>query len=230
MKIDVTVPGRARPEHGGIKGHRSATLAPQDITRVNNIPCTTVARTLFELAELIPRRPLERAFDQSDVLELFDLRAIEDQVSRNPTRAASRIVNAVLKEHYIGSTLTQSELEEAMLVLSRAVKLPRPDINVWLDLGDGEPMIKADFLWRAQRLIIETDGHKYHGTPQAFERDRRRDQRAAVAGWRVVRTTDRQIKRRPGELHATVRALLAQAPPGAPGSPVAAAGQAPQPR
>jgi hypothetical protein len=107
--------------------------------------------------------------------------------------------------------MTDSELEEAMLVVLAG--LPQPEVNVWLDLGDGEPAIKADLLWRAQRLILEVDGREHHGTRQSFHSDRRRDQRATVAGYRVIRTTEPQIKRRPGELRATVAKLLAQAPP-----------------
>jgi len=39
--------------------------------------------------------------------------------------------------------------------------MPLPEVNRWLDMGDGEPMIKADFLWREQRVIVETDGDKF---------------------------------------------------------------------
>jgi very-short-patch-repair endonuclease len=94
--------------------------------------------------------------------------------------------------------------------MSRRVGLSAPEVARWLDLDDGEPMIRPDFLWRAQRLIVEVDGREFHRTAQRFESDRRRDQRATVAGWRVIRTTHNQISRRPAELHATVAALLAQ--------------------
>jgi hypothetical protein len=210
--------------------HRSTTLALHDVIKLDSIQCTSVARTLFDLAEVLPRRPLEKAFDRSESLQAFDLRAIEDQLDRNPTRRGAKIVRSILEEHYIGSTLTESEIEEAMLMMSRRVGLPPPEVQQWLDLHDGEPMIRPDFMWRAQRLIVEVDSVKYHRTHQRFESDRRRDQRAMVAGWRVVRTTDRQIKNRPEELHATVAALLAQAPPSAPGSRAAGAGPAPPPR
>jgi very-short-patch-repair endonuclease len=70
-------------------------------------------------------------------------------------------------------------------------------------------MIKPDFLWRQQRLIVEVDG-SHHRTRQRYESDRGRDQRAAVAGFLVVRTTHGQLKYRPDELVATVAALLAQ--------------------
>src|SRR5205085_12535471 len=54
--IDVTVPSRSRRRHPGIDIHRSTTLTAADITIVNGIPCTTVARTMFDLAEVVNRR------------------------------------------------------------------------------------------------------------------------------------------------------------------------------
>ncbi len=50
-------------------------------------------------------------------------------------------------------------------------------------------MLKADFVWRRERLIVETDGYRFHGGRHAFERDRRRDQLLVAAGWRVIRIT-----------------------------------------
>jgi hypothetical protein len=209
-KTDVTVPTHAgRRRHRGVVVHRSRTLRRRDVTVVDGIPCTSVARTLFDLAEVVDRRQVERAFDEADAMEVLDLGAIQDQLDSNPTRRGAKVIGSVLAEHYIGSTLTQTEVEEAMLVLSRRLGVPPPEVNKWLDLHDGEPMIKPDFMWRAQRLIIEVDG-RHHRTRQRYESDRRRDQRAAVARWLVVRTTEPQIKHRPDELLATVAALLAQ--------------------
>ncbi len=229
-KIEVTVPTRSgRRAPAGVILHRSVVLAACDAIVVDGIPCTSVARTLFDLSEVVDRRQAERAFDQAEILERYDQRAIDDQLARNPTRRGAGVVKAILAEHYIGTTVTESELEEAMLRLSRAVDLPAPEVGKWLDLGDGGPMIRPDFLWRAQRLIVEVDGWRFHRTRQSFESDRRRDQRAMVAGWRVVRTTSKQIKLRPAELRATVAALLAQAPPGGAGSPGAGGVPAPRP-
>ena len=216
-KIDVTVPGRSCRSRTGIDVHRSISLTEADVTIVNGIPCTTVARTLFDLSEVVNRRSLERAFDESESLQVFDLRAIEDQLERNPTRPAARHVRAVLDEHYVGSTLTRSALEEAFLALCRRLGLPKPDVNTWIDLHDGLPMIWADFVWREQRVIVETDGEKFHGTQQARERDPHRDQRATVAGWRPIRTTWRQVMWRPPELEPALVALVATPPPAAPG-------------
>ena len=207
-RIEVTVPGESSRRHAGIQVHRSTTLTEADTTVVNGIPCTSVARTLFDVAELVNRRALERAFDQAEILELFDLKAIQDQLARNPTRPAARRVCALLEEHYIGSTPTQSELEEAFFALCRSTGAPDPEVNEWIDLHDGEPPIWADFVWRRQRVIVETDGERFHGTQQARQRDPHRDQRATVAGWRPIRTTWRQVMHRPHELRPIVAKLV----------------------
>jgi predicted transcriptional regulator of viral defense system len=209
-RVEVTVPRRSACRRDGIKVHRSRTLTAQDSKLVKNIPCTTTARTLLDLAEVLERRPLERAFDESEILELFDLRSLEDQLARNATRAAACRVRALLDEHHIGSTATRSGLEEAFLALCRKAGIPDPQVNEWVDLGDGESPIWADFVWREQRVIVETDGRKVHGTHRARERDPRRDQRALLAGWRPIRTTWRQVMRRPQELAPTIVALVNQ--------------------
>jgi very-short-patch-repair endonuclease len=43
------------------------------------------------------------------------------------------------------------------------------------------------------RLIVETDGKRFHGSEKAFAEDRRRDRAAALTGYRVLRFTYRQI-------------------------------------
>ena len=96
--IDVTVPGRASRKHSGIDLHRSKTLTPDDTTEVDRIPCTTVARTQLDLAESVNRRALERAYDQAEILELFDLRALHDQLARNKGRHAIPYVRAILDD------------------------------------------------------------------------------------------------------------------------------------
>ncbi len=219
----MTIPRRSRRSHEGITCHCSTTLTAADVTRVNNIPVATVARTLFDLAEVVTRRQLERSFDQAEISEVFDLRAIEDQLERNWTRPGAKAVRWVLEHHYIGKTPTWNDNEELLLAITRSLGIPDPDCNAFVVLPDGEPAIRVDFVWREQRLALEADGRKTHKTRQAFEIDRRRDQRLTSAGWRVIRTTWRQMKFRPHELRPVLLKLLAPGPasPGAPGSPAA---------
>jgi hypothetical protein len=91
-----------------------------------------------------------------------------------------------------GPTLTASELEEAFLALCRGAALPTPEVNAWMTLPDGSA-IRVDFLWRSQRLAVETDGHPFHRTRQSRERDTKRDHMLRLAGFEPVRFTGRQV-------------------------------------
>ena len=207
-RTDVTVPGAAARRRPGIDVHRSATLSERDITTVDGIPCTAVARTLIDLGDVAGRREVERAVDQAEVKRLFDLRATEDALERAGPRRGARVLRAVLADRQ-EPTLTQSRLEEGFLALCRTAALPSPAVNAWIAVEDGVAY-KADFLWRAERLVVETDGRGFHSHRAAFEHDRLRDQRLTLAGYTVVRFTWRQVRHEPGRVAGALAGLLAR--------------------
>ena len=110
---------------------------------------------------------------------------------------------------YTGPTPTSEEFEERFLALCRAASLPEPEVNAWIGLEDGVAY-KADFLWREEGLVAETDGYRFHSSRRAFEHDRMRDQRLTVAGFVVVRLTWRQLTQEPDRVLSTVKKLLAR--------------------
>jgi Transcriptional regulator, AbiEi antitoxin/Protein of unknown function (DUF559) len=204
-KTDVTVPRRSARPRPGIEVHASTTLEPADITTIDGIPCTSLARTLLDLADVIDRRGVEKAVGQAEVRGVFDLRAVEEVLSRATGRHGAGVLRSVLAE-YAGPTLTESQLEERFLALCAAASLPKPEVNAWITLDDGTAY-KIDFLWRAERLAVETDGWGSHGTRKAFEDDRRRDRRLRLAGLDVVRFTWWDVEREPDEVTAMLVAL-----------------------
>jgi Protein of unknown function (DUF559) len=164
-----------------------------------------VARTLLDLGDLEPARLVERALEQAEVLCVFDLTAVEVALERAGPRRGPGVLRNVLGD--LGEpTLTDRELEELMLELIRGAGLPQPEVNAWVT-AEGVAY-KADFLWRAERLIAETDSRAFHTSRRAFEHDRLRDQRLALAGFTVVRFTWRQVTRDPGGVGATLAGLL----------------------
>ena len=80
--VDVISPRRPGRKRAGIDAHTSSTLLAGDIEDVDGIPCTSVARTLLDLAAVLPRRAVERAFDEAEFREVLDARAIEDVLER----------------------------------------------------------------------------------------------------------------------------------------------------
>lgn len=204
--VEVTVPGERGRCLRGIDSHASATLHPRDRALVAGIPCTTVGRTLLDLAEVIDRQGLARAVEQAERARIFDGREVQDVLARAAGRRGAPILRSILAD-YEGSTVTPEELERLFLVLCRRVAITRPRTQARIELAEGE-VVYADFLWPEANLIVETDGYGTHGTRRAFERDRRRDRRLAMLGYRVIRFTWRDIERRPEEVAATLAALI----------------------
>jgi hypothetical protein len=207
--IEVIVPGRCTHRHAGIQVHRSVNLAEADIEAVDGIRVTTVARTLLDLAAVVPVRVLERALDQAEILRVFDFIALSDQLRRNPCHPGAGGLRKTLGAHHAGSTVTESQLEEAFFAFCRAGEIPLPEINRHVNLGDGGTLIRPDAIWREQHVAVELDGERFHLTRRAFQEDRIRDQRLVAAGWRVIRTTWRQLTERPHELAAVLGRLFA---------------------
>jgi hypothetical protein len=204
--VEVTVPQR-RGDVPGIRSYVCGQLAPQDRDVVDRIPCTSLALTLLNLAAVLPRRQVERACDEALVQEVLDLNAIEDVLRRfRGCRGAARL-RSVLDEHDIGTTLTRPGLEEKALVTFDSFGIPRPMVNAMLGCGPGISY-EVDFLWRAERLVLETDGDRFHHMRWQIERDRRKEADLVRAGYRVLRATWWQIERDPQDVVTMLRAAL----------------------
>lgn len=107
-----------------------------------------------------------------------------------------------LRRHEPGTTRTRSPLEEQFLVLTSEAGLPPPEVNA--DLGPYE----IDFLWREERLAVETDGGASHNRPAVRERDAARDAWLAANHYESLRFTWRQVTERAEEVLGALRAKL----------------------
>jgi predicted transcriptional regulator of viral defense system len=206
--IDVTTPGSTGRRRPGICVHSGRTLTPADVTVIDNIPCTSLARTLLDIAEDAARREVERALDAAEQQQLLDMRAIDDVLDRADGRRGAKLLRVVLAEHRVGSTLTRNDLEEAFLAIARAIERPPDAVNQWIAFPEGGGA-EADFVYREQSLIVETDGRDPHTIRKAFNSDRRRDARLMLLGWRVVRFTWQQVTDEPAYVATILRGLLA---------------------
>lgn len=195
--VDVATATRAGRERRGIDAHR-ARIHPTERTIVRGIPTTTVARTLLDCAAVLDRRTLKRAVEQAEILRVFDLEDLGRVLSRANGRAGVILLRDLVGSHQHAPT--RSELERRFLELCEDAGIEPPRVNAHVENHE------VDFSWPKQRLVVETDGYATHATRAAFERDRARDRRLLLAGWRVARFTWRQVTSEPD---ATARALRA---------------------
>jgi hypothetical protein len=203
--IHVTAAGRRR--RPGLVLHE-AGLSGEEVKKRAGIAVTAPARTLIDLADVAPRRTLERAIDEAEFLRL-DCTGLAPRHGR----AGCGLLMSVLAEHRPGSTRTKSHLEELFIALCDEHGLPRPEVNVYVE------GYECDFVWREQRLIVETDGGAAHGTRKAKRRDPVRDAVLMIAGWRVWRLSYEQLLRHPGMVAEQLDGLgiTPARPPVAPG-------------
>jgi very-short-patch-repair endonuclease len=99
---------------------------------------------------------------------------------------------------------TRSELEFEFLRLCKRYSLPRPEVNVRVG-----PLL-VDFLWQAQRYVVETDGYSFHRGRAAFEDDHARDLELRTRGYEVARFSYRQVIDEPAKVAQGIRTALAQ--------------------
>jgi very-short-patch-repair endonuclease len=201
--IDVTLRTRAgRRQRRGIRVHRPRYLPDEELADQSGIPSTGPARTILDLAGALGTRALERASDEADRLRLVTADDLIELVRRHRGHPGARRLRGLLARHQIGTTVTRSEFEERFLELCRRHRLPQPYVNV------GLLDYVVDFLWPDAHLIVETDGRATHDTQRAFQADRDRDGRLAVAGYLVVRFTWWDVTRRPVVVADRIRRLL----------------------
>ena len=80
--------------------------------------------------------------------------------------------------------------------------MPRPEVNVRVG-----PHV-VDFLWRERKLVVETDGYRYHRGRTAFEDDRARDLELRTRGFEVFRLGEKQLDEEPKRVAEVVLAAL----------------------
>jgi hypothetical protein len=201
-RVDVTC-SRGRAGRPGIAFHE-CKLHPDDSTVVGRIPVTKVARTLFDLSEVVDFRRLERAWEEADRLGLLEIKAMERVVERGYGRHALKPIRRLLISAH-SPVVTRSALEDRFAAFCRERNLPPPATNVLL-LG-----YEVDAYWPDKRVVVELDGFAYHRHHAAFERDRVRDATLQAAGYRVIRVTHRRLRHDANALAHQLEKVLGRA-------------------
>ncbi len=184
-QIDVSVRRRSEHRKAGIRARSRPSIAAEDVTRSHDIPATTTVRTLIDLATELSEAVLERAVNEADKRDLVDPEALRDSLDRYKGEPGVKKLRTLLDRHTF--QLSDSALESRFRKLAALAELPPPLTKHWLD------GFEVDFYWPALDLVVETDGIRYHRTPAAQARDRRRDQTHTAAGRTMLRFTHYQV-------------------------------------
>jgi very-short-patch-repair endonuclease len=197
-RIEVTAPRGRKPKKGVIV-HRSRLIHDEDRARIDNIPVTSLARTLVDLADVLSEKQLANAVHEAEIKRLFDGRQIERVLHRLPGRKGRHKLTRVLTAYRDVQPFTRSRAERLVLEMCQDHGVPKPRTNTWVDIHE------VDFYWPEANLVLEFDGGAVHRTTKAFYEDRKRDRALAARGIHVIRATDRD---EPASLADEIRKIL----------------------
>jgi very-short-patch-repair endonuclease len=198
QRIEVAAPRGCKPKKG-FTLHRSRCIHAEDRALIDDIPVTSLARTLVDLADVLPEKQLANAVHEAEVKRLFDLRQVQRVLDRLPGRRGRHKLTRVLSAYRDVQPFTRSRAERLVLAMCDEHDLPRPSTNTWVESHE------VDFYWPEAKLALEFDGGAVHRTTKAFYEDRQRDRALAAQGIHVVRATDRDD---PAGLAEELRAIL----------------------
>jgi len=187
--IDVTSPARCGREKEGLRVHRGDRVCRDELTVQRGVPCTTVARTLLDLATVLRGRRLDAAIEASERLELFDLRAVGILLGRHRGRRGCGRLRRAIVGFDPELVRARSETEARFYCRCLDAGLPKPLVNRLVEAG--ARAYEVDLHWPEARVILEVDS-PYHDTRAARIRDPRRDAALRRHGWAVIRGRDEQ--------------------------------------
>jgi hypothetical protein len=206
-RVDVTVTSRPDrpPRSRGVDLHYTRRWGPGDVVWVHGLPCTSVERTLADLAGGPRNRDFVRAWNTADQRLLADVSQLGRQLARR--RRGWRTLRSRL-ERADAVPPTESELELLFLELCRTYGLPAPVCQWPLITEDRSG--RVDFVWPDLGVAVEVDSRRWHAIQDAYERDREKDLALRQAGFDPHRYTYAQVQRKAPQVAAAVRAALAR--------------------
>lgn len=206
--VDVSIPARrivaAAPN---LRVHRVAVLEPiKDFAPLRGLPCTSIARTLLDLAAGLPADTLELAFHSAVRKNPDNREAVLDILERLPfRRGADELETIATREELEG---TQSSLEDQVRIVLRAAGLlPMPQLQI-CDRS-GEQIGIFDFAFPEANVVICCDSWSCHWQRHMFEKDRWQIGALEAAGWHPLPVTWLRIKSDPAGVVRQLRDMLA---------------------
>jgi len=197
--VEVTllgVSGRAHRE--GLLVHHGR-LAAREVTAHDGIPVTTVVRTLLDLAAVLDARGLGRAFEEAQVHHRLRPAELAAEVAARDGHRGSGRMRALLAGA-VDPGQVESVLELRFLALCGAHGLPRPLSQVRFGAS------RVDFWFPEARVVVETDGARFHASAGKRSRDAEKDAALAALGITVRRLRWADVTERPAAVASALRA------------------------
>jgi len=186
--VEASVSRDYRVVLGGCVVHHVTPFDPCDITMVDGIACTTIARTLADLGSVVrDRRLVGRALTAARRrhIDLERLRATADRLRRpgqSGTGTLIRLLDAIPCE----GRVPESWFEELVRLCLDDPSLPKVVPQFPIRDDTGRVVARTDLGIPSVRLGLEAHSRRFHFGPLAESLDEDRDMAAARCGWELL--------------------------------------------
>jgi very-short-patch-repair endonuclease len=181
----------------GITTHRRKAVRT---TCRHGIPVTTPTETIVDLATCITGDALIAAVNEADKRDLVHVEALRMQLDATPSRPGVAVLARLIDRETL--VLTDTQLERLFVPIAKRAGLPKPLTQQWINGA------RVDFYFPDQKLVVETDGNRFHRTPFQQTKDLRRDHAHFMSGLIPLRFSHGQVKYEPAEVEKVLRSVL----------------------
>lgn len=211
--VELSVSHGRRTRGVSVALHHSTDLRGEPRLRRGGFPVTSATRTLVDLGAVVREAQLEVALDDALRRGLTTYDRLWTAIARlgRPGRSGVPQLRDLLLSRGDVAGLTDTGFETLVLRALREHGLPRPMVQHELYDTDGQFVMRFDAAYVAEKVGVEADSKRWHGTDSRFESDREQRAVAAALGWSVVPITWRQVTTRPAWVGETVGRALAVA-------------------
>jgi very-short-patch-repair endonuclease len=206
--VELTVPGRGHSRPPGVVVHKSRDLTEMDVVRRGGLLVTSPCRTLVDLAGRLSPAVLEKLLDEGLIERRWALSEVQKCLSRARTNFSGRAhIERLLRLRWDDHSADSLLEARTLRTLS-----PLKPFEVHFVVEIGPTIYVIDVAWPDHKVGAEVIGWAHRRTSRsAFDRERRKLNALAAAGWKVAHLTAAMP---PAEIVYSVRALLLGAAPG----------------
>jgi very-short-patch-repair endonuclease/predicted transcriptional regulator of viral defense system len=199
---------RFREEVSGVRIHRSKPMDAADLRVLREIPVTSGARTMIDLASCFEEEQLAYLVEEAWRKQIAPPDWIARRLGQLGTQGRrAGALSQILLDCRERKMPMRSALEVRVWRLLKKAKLPMPIPGYEFRDDFGQPGC-IDLAFPEQQLALECDGYQFHGDRETFERDRVRAARLVALGWRVMPVTWRQLDEQRDNVIARIRQAL----------------------
>ena len=188
--IELTVPTARRPRVEGAVLHRTDGLLLPERTRLRHIPLTTPARTVFDLASVIPRGALDRVVEDVLSRRLVPRQALVAQLAahRGPGRRKTHVLQELLGEHPERWERAEGRFERRLLRFLKARGFPEPVLQHKVTLPSGKNVF-IDAAYPDRLIGLEANSYLWHTARRDWVRNQVKTRALTAMGWGIITVT-----------------------------------------